>query len=100
MAMVFSVWLTGLTPGTPVIVVTTTSVVSCSIASWSLIADSEVAGTTSALVLSCANVARLTEAAPARRSALLTTTVCSPRNGLPAATRSKLFQVSVTLSLV
>lgn len=100
MAMVFRVRLTALTPGTPVIVDTVTSVPSCFIESWSLIADSEVAGTVSSRLVSCANVVKLI-VPPASRSALLTTTFTAPRNpSSSGASRSKLFQLSVTLSLL
>lgn len=99
MAIVFTARLTALTPGTPVIVVTVTSVPVCFMEIWSLIADSEVAGTASARLVSCANVVMLI-AAPASRSALLTTAVTAPRNGGMGWLRSKLFQASVTLSLL
>lgn len=90
MAMVFSVWLTALTPGTPVNVCTTTLVGSrgsCSIASWSLMPDREMAGTTWNTVLSWPNVVRLIVPA-ASRSALLTTTVTTPRNVRGVVVRS------------
>ena len=82
-AMLFSDWETVLTPGTPVIVSTFTSVLPIPrhIAYWSLTDESDVAGTTWNFPLSWLKVA-IVIVPPATSSALLTTAVTTPRKGL------------------